>query len=279
MKKQYYSLRTGSNPHPHGLPLRTIQVQFLRLYEEMKANGYFNEAFGFYCVDLGDVPGAVGSPAQDVLLATHKENLWPIEDFVSKYSEDDLFDVIEYLYDHVSKPIDGQMHDYSGCGMHWETFNRAQGREEFRAKINRLLDHYERKFELTSEGEILQRPEAGFERIFEADVPSADPDVRSRIDAAICGYRRRGSSTAERRAAVRDLADVLEKLRPQLKQHLMPEDERALFNVANNFGIRHLNSKQRLEYDADLWLSWLFYVYLATIHLVLRKLNRDAKKP
>ena len=49
------------------------------------------------------------------------------------------------------------------------------------------------------------------------------------------------------------------------------DHERDLFNLANNFGIRHHNDHQKTSYDANIWLSWMFYFYLATIHVVLRK--------
>jgi hypothetical protein len=51
------------------------------------------------------------------------------------------------------------------------------------------------------------------------------------------------------------LADVLEWLRPQIKMALLKEDEQDLFNIANNFGIRHMNQNQKLHYDKAVWLS------------------------
>ena len=54
----------------------------------------------------------------------------------------------------------------------------------------------------------------------------------------------------------------------------MKDDEPELFNIANNFGVRHHNQKQKTGYDQALWLSWMFYLYLSTIHLVARKIDR-----
>jgi hypothetical protein len=126
---------------------------------------------------------------------------------------------------------------------------------------------------LSSTGEVLHAAEDGFQPIFEADAPTSDGNVRSKIASAVLRYRRHGSSIEERKIAVRDLADVLEYLRPQIKAILDRKDEDDLFNIANNFGIRHHNLNQRTGYDAALWLSWMFYFYLATIHVVLRKLD------
>lgn len=274
MVRQFYSLRKGTNPNLNGLPLSEILGLFIRLYNQMNEDGYFHEAFGYICVDAGEVAGTVRDPELEMLLAIRKTGLWPLFEKAPYYSEDDLFDVIEFLHLHVSKPIDGTMHSYGHCGMHWETFNKVVGQEEFRSKVNALLTHYEQRYELSANGEVLHKPEAGFEPIFDADLPSKDKNIVSRVSAATLRYRRHGSTLDDRRQAVRDLSDVLEYLRPQVKTLLTSADEKDLFNIANNFGVRHHNEKQRTAYDASIWLSWMFYFYLSTIHVVLRKIGK-----
>ncbi len=275
MTHQYFSQRTGRNPNLEGLPLVDIIGLFLRAYELLRQNGYFDEAFGFICVDGGEIEGKVKDIELEMLLSIRKKNLWPIDKCAQNYSEDDLFDIIEFLYQHVSKPIDGTMHSWNECGMHWETFNQADGRQEYREKINRVLHHYEKRFDLSEQGEVLHSPEEGFEPIFNADIPSQDTNIVDRINVAMLKFRRHGSSIDDRRQAVRDLAEVLEYLRPTIKSLLTSKDENDLFNIANNFGIRHHNDKQKTSYDAAIWLSWMFYFYLATIHVVLRKIEHD----
>lgn len=277
MSHSYYSQRKGTNPNLSGLPLREIVDLFVRVYQQMRVDGYFDEAFGYQCVDAGNVEGNVRDIELEILLAVRKKELWPIEARSPGYSEDDFFDVIEFLHQHVSKPIDGTYHNWNECGMHWETFNESQGQVEFREKVNSVLSHYVGRFELSSAGEILQKPEAGFEQIFEADIPSKDKNVVDRLNAAVLQYRRHGSTLDNRRQSVRDLADVLEYLRPKVKSFLTSADERDLFNLANNFGIRHHNDQQKTAYDAGLWLSWMFYFYLSTIHVVLRKIDSESK--
>lgn len=274
----YYSQRKGTNPNLKGLPLSDIIDLFNRVYSQMETDGYFTEAFGFECVDLGYVVGKVRDIELDILLRVRKRDLWPPQKVGGRYTEDDLFDIIEYLFQHVSKPIKGTYHAYGDCGMHWETFDCAKGREEFRTKINGVLRLYQEPFELAASGEVLHKPEAGFEPILEATVPSKDTGIVGRIEAAVLRYRRHGSTIDDRRQAVRDLADVLEYLRPQVKVFLTTADDKDLFNIANNFGIRHHNDKQKTAYDATLWLSWMFYFYLATIHVVLRKIEHDSPK-
>lgn len=82
----------------------------------------------------------------------------------------------------------------------------------------------------------------------------------------------------DRRHAVRELADVLEPLRDSIKSEMLPKDEREIFRLANGFAIRHNNREQIQLYDDSIWLSWAFYVYLATIHSVLRVAAREEQR-
>lgn len=275
MAHVYYSQRKGTNPNLAGLPLADVVDLFQRVFEQMEMDGYFDEAFGYHCIDAGKVEGKVRDIELEILLAVRKKGLWPISDRASKYSEDDFFDLLEFLHQYVSKPVDGHYHDYGGCGMHWETFNKTEGQEEYRAKVNAVLGQYSGKYEISKAGEVLQKPEIGFERIFEADLPTQDKKVTNRVQAAVLRFRRHGSTLDDRRQAVRDLADVFEYLRPKVRSLLTAADEKDIFNIANNFGIRHLNEKQKTGYDASLWLSWMFYFYLSTVHVLLRKTDSD----
>jgi hypothetical protein len=187
-----------------------------------------------------------------------------------------LFDVIEFLYDHCSKPLDGRYHSWSGCGWHYDTFDRESGRTEYRERINKLLALYDKGYELSSEGEILILADDGLSTLLEAPLPKVDTEnITMRVNLAVTKFRRYRSSIDERRDAIRDLADVLEYLRPQLKVVLTRKDESALFEIANNFGIRHHNADQRTDYDKPIWYSWIFYYYLATIHAAIRLIDRS----
>ena len=147
MTHTYFSQRAGTNPNPKGLPLRDICELFEKVFCQLRGDGFFDEALGSYCVDAGQVPGKIGDIDLEILLAVRKKYLWPIEDRHHLYSEDDLFDLIEFLYQHVSKPIDGTLHSYANCGMHWEVFSRVEGKKVFKERINMLLQHYENQLE------------------------------------------------------------------------------------------------------------------------------------
>jgi len=271
-EKPYYSIRTGKNPLSSGIDLPMFVRLFRSIYGYFDYEGYFQQDLGFECVDSGFISGTLGYNLEEImLLELRKNNLYPIKAQLDSYTEDDLFDIIEFLYDHCSKPIKRTQHTWNDCGWHCETFEREPGQVEFRERINKILKLYKEGYELSADGEILTLPDSGLEALLEASLPSIDPDnVEARIEAARQKFRRHRSSLDERRDAIRDLADVLEFLRPKIKGVITSKDENDLFNLANSFGIRHHNEKQKVEYDKAIWYSWMFYYYLATIHAVLR---------
>jgi hypothetical protein len=273
--RRYYSVRTGKRGVVT-IELSMLCRLFCTLFQTFEDKGYFQEAFGYYCVDAGYVSGTLGRNVEaQVFRKLRKSGLWPIEEKSLGYSEDDLFDVIEFVYDHVSKPVEGYYHDFNDCGWHYRTFDQQAGREEFRVEINELLRDYGEGYELSSQGEILALAGGGLDYLLEAGLPVYDPEnVEVRVNAAILKFRRYRSSMEDRRDAIRDLADVLEFLRPKLRQVLTRKDESDLFNIANNFGIRHHNEQQKTDYDRAVWYNWMFYYYLATIHAALRLISK-----
>lgn len=274
--RKYYSVRTGRNPNAGQIDLQTFLRLFRPIYCHFEDEGYFQEYFGYDCVDAGFVPGELGHDMEGaLLLELRKSNLWPVRANLDVYSEDDIFDIIEYLFDHCSKPVERTWHGWSDCGWHCQTFNKLEGQNEFRGKTNKILEIYQSGYELSCDGEILALPDTGLEPLLEAPVPSIDPDnINARVEAARLKFRRHKSSLEDRRDAIRDLADVLEFLRPKLKEVLTTQDENDLFNLANNFAIRHHNDRQKADYDKAIWYSWMFYYYLATIHAALRLMAR-----
>lgn len=279
-QKRYYSVRTGKNPQAAQLDLPMVLRLFHDLYERFLQENYFQEAFGYICVDSGNILGTLGSDIEaQMLRKLRKAKLWPIEKKCLKYSEDDLFDVVEFLYDYVSEPVDGYYHDFNDCGWHYHTFNKESGRQKYRADINELINDYKEGYELSVSGEILALPERGLENLLQANLPVYDQDnVEGRVNNAVLKFRRYRSSFEDRRDAIRDLGDVLEFLRPKLKLAITKNDEKDLFNIANNFGVRHHNDSQKTDYDKAIWYSWMFYYYLSTIHTSVRLIKKHEEE-
>jgi hypothetical protein len=278
-QKPYYSVRTGKNPLAERFDLDTTRELFKTVFVYLEDEGYFQEALGYHCVDAGFLPGSLGHDLDGaLLLELRKRDLTPIRTRIADYSEEDLFDMIEFLYEHCSKPTQRRFHDYSACGWHCSEFDKMAGRAEYRERINKVLALYDKGYELSSDGEILELITGGVKRLVEAKLPGADPEnVTARVAAAERKFLRHRSTTDERRDAIRDLADVLEFLRPKLKAVLAKEDENELFNLLNNFGIRHHRAGQKTNYDKPIFYSWMFHHYLAAIHAAVRLIERGRK--
>jgi hypothetical protein len=268
MSRKYYSNRTGKNPEASRYELPMFVKLFKIVYLDFLNKDYFQQNFSYQGADI----------EAQMFLAIRKSDLSPIEEKCNNYSEDDLFDVIEFLYDRVSEPI----YRYDEWGHHgdsYDTFDRETGKQEFRDRINQLLCDYREGYELSENGEILEFPEQGLEELVLAELPPYDPEnVEQRVQSAILKFRRSRSSIDGKRDAVRDLVDVLEFLRPQIKKVVFKKDEDDLFNIANNFGIRHHKDAQQQDYDKTIFYSWIFYYYLASIHACV-KLIKKAKNP
>lgn len=100
---------------------------------------------------------------------------------------------------------------------------------------------------------------------------NTDREITDRVRRAQERFARPGATVADHRDAVRDLADVLEMLRPRLGNAISAKDEDALFEIINKFGIRHANRLQQDDYNA-LWLFWMFHFFGATIYVALWRL-------
>lgn len=275
--RKYYSIRTGKkNAEMDFSALRKI---FFSIYQEFSNKAYFSEYLDDDCPDSGGGNGKINNVSVYLLRKLRKDNLWPIHEHWESYTEEDIFDLIEFLYDHVSAGIDKEPSFHSFYNhYHYQHFDREKGEEEYRNAINEILNDYAAGYELGGNGEIYALLEEEFRPLLGVSIPASVPDnIKSRISKAVNKFRKYGSTLDERYEAVRALADCLEFLRTDLQNVITQKDDGDLFQIANNFGIRHHNDKQKTNYDRAIWLNWMFYFYLATIHAGLRFITRTKK--
>jgi hypothetical protein len=273
--RAYYSARKNGTREAK-LDLDDLREILFSAYSYLEGAGYFVDAFGYDCVDEGYVPGFVGGNIDVfVRMTLLKKDLWPLPKQYQFYSEDDCFTLIEFLHDHVSKPNSKNFHDWNNCGYHYSDFDRDLGRKEFRSRFVVPLERYGEGWELTEAGEVMSLPPSGMTTLLTARPPTDDKTVLDRVEEATGRFRRHGSTIKEREVAVRDLANVLEWIKPHINMALMNKDSSDLYNIANKFGIRHMNQNQKVEYDKAVWLSWIFYHYLNTINACLHIVKRQ----
>ena len=271
--RKYYSTRSGRS-EDRSVDLELFRRLFSAVYQRYESDHYLDEGFGTHCTDNGFTPGIAGTDVElFVFRKLRKKNMYPVNS--EAYPEDDLFDWIELMYDLVSKPQNGHYHTWNDCGWHYESYGKPEGQAEFREEINEILADYNGGYELSPIGEIRRLPEAGLDNLIAAPFPQTIKTTdQERVQAAIDLFRKRGATRHDRHNAVRMLADVLEPLRKQLDKVITKQDERDLFLIANSFGIRHNKDDQKTQYD-PVWLSWMFYHFLTTIHVVTRRLKNQ----
>lgn len=277
MSHAYFHHRTGTTKQP-SIDLGRFREFVGALIDVLEGGGYLQQAFGYDCVDAGQVGGDEGRSLGQYLLV---EALLTVPDPVPKnlvrLSEPELLGLHEVLWRVISKPTAGRYHDYGNCGYHYSAFDRPEGQKFFADRANRYLRFVHPGYRLTEEGTIellLDDPAAG---ILESPLPGSAPEpVRIRVDKAVKRFRAGLANWDERESAVRELGDVLEFLRPEAKEHLFRKDEAEIFRLLNEFGVRHLNAQQRLDYDRPIFLTWLFYHMLAAIHACVRLTERKA---
>ena len=268
IKREYYSIRTGNISTEQEANFEYLRKSFMIAYKKIRAERYFVKYLGElpdrdYCrAELGDVKGGL-------YVNLRKENLYPIEEYINDYSEEDLFDIIEFLHDNCSKEGSELLYFEQERKYSYD-YDDIAGRKYFRELLNPILGKYSQGFELSEDGQILILADNGLSTLLEAEIPTNDDEnIKKKVNSAVLKFRGYRSTLEDRRNAIRELADVLEFLRPQVKQ-FDRENENDIFNIANKFGIRHHNSIQKTDYDKPIWYSWIFYYYLATIHAVLR---------
>lgn len=265
----YYRQRAGASA-PR-LSFEEARRCIVAVYTGLEGTGWFDEWFGKECVDSGHIAGEAGTdPATFIFTRLWLPNMWPLAPALKVADQITLFSVIELLFDCVSEPFSGWNHPWNGCGMHWEKFDRERGRIRWREEVNRVLQHLEDGWELSSSGEVQRVGEPGVRELMDQPLPSATSSSdREKVAAAVRKYRHFSTPRVERIEAVRNLADVLERYRERVKSGPLSEDERELFLIANRFAIRHYKETQKSDYS-DEWLDWLFHLYLSSVHLMLR---------
>ena len=116
---------------------RVFKVQF----DQLESQGYFQQYLGCSRNDSGVVPA----------------NGWPVQSTIAAWSEEDLFAMLKFLHDHVSKPKRRPRDGLTRGAWRYLEFDRDAGRAQFRKTINRALGVYRCGFELLERGDIAAR--------------------------------------------------------------------------------------------------------------------------
>lgn len=265
MGRQYYAYRKGATQQ--ALDYNDLRRLVVNAIEQFEGQGLFQHLMGKNCPDDARDIGAF------VLEKVGRE-LWPFSEKLGLENEQWLFTAIEFLYDHSAEPTSTYTHQYMGCGLHVRDADSERGQRIFRERMNSLLARYVTPYELQESGEIWTVPPNGL--AFIEPAPTSEPAIDDRVKSALRSYRLYGGTGDDKRHAIHDLADVLERLKKSSTGTMLPtKDESDLFQIANRFGIRHHDLSQKTDYDTGPWLDWIFYSFLNAVTLATRLLDRS----
>ncbi|HEX9991499.1 MAG TPA: hypothetical protein VGB14_01090 [Acidimicrobiales bacterium] len=275
-RRPYWSQRSSLDHSRVEVRLPAVVRRVRRLIDELEREHLFSEALGFECVDGNGRSDT--SAATELERRVRKAHLLDVAD--EAWSADDLCDFLEVFHDMASRPTRGWEHDFCNCGWHPTAYSKRSGQALYRWRVNEELANTSLGLRMATDGEDIGRmvrvtPPALAE--LESYASESNAPDRDELRHAVAMYRSRGAGRNARRSAVIALARLLEDRRQLLKRELFTGDEQALFNIANNYDLRHRGVNQRCHYD-DAFLDWVFHWYLATIRLadVLSERNTPA---
>ncbi|MEV6363213.1 hypothetical protein [Nocardia asteroides] len=219
-------------------------------------------------------------------MGQERDLAWPLVSEELAGDHEYFFSLVELLHDHVARPRGVErMHKdlwHSRC-RHYTDFDVVTGKAVYRWRVNKILDRSDVGHRLADEGEdqgrLVTLSDAGRADLLHAHAQRTgrDPESDEILDA-IAMFRARGAGRHQKQAALAILCRVLEQRRSNVIQDQMArKDSGALFDIANNFHIRHGDGSrvQQKDYE-DYYLDWIFWLYLSTAELTNRVLDDQA---
>ena len=269
-------LRQAAAPRPYwperrsargadGFNPSNARLAFAQVLGDFSGSGYLVEVFGQECVDdSSELPDA----SRIIEKRLGISGLWPLAP--ESWGDDTFYGLVEVFHDLISRPRHRYYHPFNQCGWHYTEFHNGPARELYRWKVNSMLRETGIEYELASEGEDLGRLVAVTDdarsSLVHRSLDESPVDVAGRVRHAVALYRGRESSIESKRSAILALVGILEERRALITQQLGKSDGGALFQIANQFNLRHHRSDQLSDYS-EAFLDWIFWWYLATVEL------------
>lgn len=239
---------------------------------DLDSHGYFDDAFGPSCCDArADRPGVARELFEQLL---GPETPWQWLPSSDGQDLDHVYDLVEVCHDLVSRPRIRTLHGF--CEeWDYDEFDRPTGRLVYVWRVNAVLGGAGVELRLSDRGEdegrLVHTPLDPRSELPSVVAAAADPSERGRVEHAVVTFRSRHATRETKRDAVRALGDVLERRRSEVKDLMTRKDEGALFQILNEFDIRHLNQATKEDYD-ELFIDWVYWTLLASLAFM------DAKK-
>jgi hypothetical protein len=267
----YWSARRDSSVDAR---LQQIQGRWAGLVGELQRKGYLARVAPRPCTRAVDT-----EPPPDYWLNQETwrrlglQDVWPLRP--GDWAREAFLDLVELVHDLVARPGRRIVHNHrdddgSWCGWHFDRYSVQTGQAVYRWQVDRLFAAYRTGLRFAEDGDDRGRliHVTGDDRDELVRRVLATPQAvdSEAVGHAVTLFRGRAASREDKRSAVVALARILEDRRRLLQAELLSNDEGALFQIANQFDIRHRRANQRPDYD-EAYLDWIFWWYLATIEL------------
>lgn len=265
---RYYAEREGHTSAPDD-SYQSLGVQFAELLRGMQDHGYFPVALPRDCVDAG-------TDWDEVSVSVSRAIHMPFEWYGNPqaaigWNEPLIYSLMEYFHDQAQRPrTPGTFHTFGGCGPHYADHSAESGGAVYRWRVNDLLDRHRVGLNLGKTGDergrLVHRFGTPLDDAADQRAAQGAGDPGDEVAHAIRDFRERGASATQKRSALALLYGALEHRRAQAKI-VLGKDEDDLFKIANNFGLRHRNDRQRMDYG-DEFLDYMFSAYLSAVTLM-----------
>lgn len=203
----------------------------------------------------------------------HSDEIWPIREYYEDYYEHEVFTIIEVLYDHIA------YYDYK-----YSQIEKEEPQRLFAEMVNNYLRWYKKGYYLEpSNGVLMRNPNQALKEMLQNDSTILTDDVLDKLRAAVKMFYRFDSKLEEKRKAINLLADILENVRNELKEVLNTEygigkntHDKMIFDIVNNFGIRHNNPRTKDDYSHEIWFDWMMQYYTSVILTYYKLINHQS---
>jgi hypothetical protein len=275
-RQPLWSERQGRRKPAERLSSEELARQFAEMVHDLASRGYLDRHLPQACRNGRAAATRTDRDLRQLVGLPAIGDVWPLRETHEKWSDTQLLDLIEAFHDVVARPR--LRLTASERGSRYGDFAIEPGRRLYRWQVNALLGRSTVAFRLAEEGEDVGRLVATTDaaRAELASTMAQRPGpTGDQVRHALALFRRRDANEHDKRSAIVTLYGVFEECRELLRKDLPfgRRDEGALFQIANEFALRHQTASQKADYD-PVFLDWVFWWYLATIELTDRLIAR-----
>jgi len=118
----------------------------------------------------------------------------------------------------------------------------------------------------------MEMPNKALQEQLSYDGAELPEDVLEQLKSASRMYYRFDTDMEAKKKPINILADILEKVRDNLKETLNQEydvskneHDRLIFGIVNEYNIRHNKADQKTDYSREIGYDWMMQYYTSTI--------------